>query len=116
MSTATVVVSILLASALAYAALRKLGHRTEVVATYTRVGVPEERLDALAAILLAGAAGLIAGLFWQPLGIAAATCLVVYFAVAVAFHIRSTDLGNAATPVALALASAAVVALQLAAS
>jgi DoxX-like family len=58
MFVATLVVSLLLAALLSYAAIRKLGHSEPVVATYARVGVPEDKLDYLAAILLAGAAGL----------------------------------------------------------
>ena len=62
MFVATLVVSLLLAALLSYAAIRKLGHSEPVVATYARVGVPEDKLDYLAAILLAGAAGLALGL------------------------------------------------------
>jgi xanthine/uracil/vitamin C permease (AzgA family) len=97
------VVSILLAALLVFAAVRKLSHRPDVVATYTRVGVPEERLNLLAWILLAGAAGLIAGLFWAPIGIAAGIGLVVYFLLAVAAHIRAGDSRNLPVPVAIEL-------------
>jgi hypothetical protein len=41
-----------LAATLAFAAIRKLTHREDVVAGYTRVGVSEERLNELALILL----------------------------------------------------------------
>jgi hypothetical protein len=75
MFAATVVLSALLALLMSYAAVRKLSHRPEVVATYTRVGVPEERLDLLAATLLAGAAGLLIGLVWAPLGVAAGAAI-----------------------------------------
>jgi hypothetical protein len=77
------------------------------VATYTRVGVPEERLDLLAWILMAGAAGLIAGLFWQPIGVAAGIGLVVYFLLAIAAHIRAGDTRNLAIPVAMELLAGA---------
>ena len=97
------VVSILLAALLVYAAVRKLSHRPEVIATYTRVGVPEDRLDGLAWILLTSAAGLVAGLFWEPIGVAAGVGLVVYFLLAVAAHIRAGDARNLPTPVAMEL-------------
>jgi hypothetical protein len=61
---ATVAVSVLLATLLVYSAVRKLTHQEQVVRMYTRVGVPEDKLDYLAVILLAGAAGLILGFFW----------------------------------------------------
>jgi hypothetical protein len=101
------IVSILLAVLLAFTALRKLSHRPEVVATYTRVGVPEDRLDRLAWILLAGAAGLIAGLLWPPIGVAAGIGLVVYFLLAIAAHIRANDAGNLVAPVVMELLAVA---------
>jgi DoxX-like family len=110
MFLATVTVSALLAALMAYAAVRKLSHRPEVVASYARVGVPEERLDLLAATLLAGAAGLLIGLLWAPIGIAAAGAVVVYFLVAIAAHVRSDDLEHVPTPIVMeALALAATV-------
>src|ERR687892_477805 len=72
MFAAAAVVSALLAALLAFSAIRKLSHRPEVVATYTRVGVPEDRLNYLALILLAAAAGVVVGLFWGPPGVVAA--------------------------------------------
>jgi hypothetical protein len=113
MFLATVIVSLLLAAAALFAAARKLTHRKEVVESYLRAGVPEDRLNLLAAVLIAGAAGLVAGLFWAPLGVAAAGAFTVYFAAAVAFHARAGDLENAATPLALSLAAAAAAALRV---
>lgn len=115
MFIATIVVSTLLAAALVYAAARKLTHREDVVRSYTRVGVPEERLDYLAYTLLAGAGGLLLGLWFAPIGIAAATALVAYFLAAIAAHIRSDDSENLPTPVMLELMAAAALVLQLAA-
>jgi hypothetical protein len=114
MFVATVVVSAVLAAALAFSAIRKLSHREEVVQTYVRAGVPEDRLDYLAAILLAGAAGLILGLFWAPVGVAAAIGLVCYFVVAVAFHIRADDARHLPIPLVIALIAAAALILRLA--
>ena len=114
MFLATVIVSILLAALLAFAAIRKLSHREEVVRTYLRVGVPEDKLDYLAAILLAGAAGLILGLFWAPIGVAAAVGVICYFLVAIAFHIRADDVTNLPTPVAIGVIAAAALALRIA--
>jgi DoxX-like protein len=115
MPDAAVIVSVLLAALLAFAALRKLGHRPEVVATYTRVGVPEERLNALAAILLAGAAGLLIGFAWPPLGVAAAAGVVVYFALAIAAHLRTGDAEHLGPPVVIWVLAVAALLLQVAA-
>jgi hypothetical protein len=110
MAVATIVVSVLLAALLALTAARKLSHRPAVVATYRRVGVAEERLNLLAALLLLGAGGLMAGLWWTPLGVGAAAALVGYFALAIAAHLRAGDAANAPMPgLYLALAGATLV-------
>lgn len=108
------IVSVVLAAMLVATAVRKLGHAPDVVATYTRVGVPEARLNLLAAVLVAGAAGLVAGLAWAPLGIAAATGLVCYFAFAIGAHLRADDLKPLPTPVAFAVLAVAALVLRLA--
>jgi hypothetical protein len=110
MAVATIVVSVLLAALLAVTAARKLSHRPAVVATYRRVGVPEERLNLLAVLLLAGAVGLNAGLWWTPVGVAAAAALVAYFLLAIGAHLRAGDAANAPMPALyLALSGAALV-------
>jgi xanthine/uracil/vitamin C permease (AzgA family) len=102
------VLSLVLAAPLVFAAIRKLSHREDVVRSYAVVGVPEERLNFLAVILLAGAAGLIAGLFWAPIGVAAAIGLVCYFTLAVVAHFRYRDQRNLPAPLALLALAAAL--------
>lgn len=114
MFVATVVVSLLLAAALAWSAVRKLSHEPAVVQTYLRVGVPEDKLNYLAGILLAGAAGLALGLLWAPLGVAAAIGVTCYFIAAIGFHIRYGDTAHAPTPITLLVVAAAALALRLA--
>jgi DoxX-like family len=114
MSAATIVVSSLLAAILAFSAVRKLSHREEVVQTYVRVGVPEDKLDYLAVILLAGAAGLILGLAWAPIGVAAGIGVVCYFLLAIAAHVRADDTGNLPTPLVIELVAVAALVLRLA--
>jgi len=114
MSIAIAAVSLPLAALLVLTALRKLSHRPDVVATYTRVGVPEERLNLLAALLLAGAAGLVAGLFVTPLGVAAAAALVAYFALAIGAHLRARDTANVFMPALYLLLALAALVLHIA--
>jgi hypothetical protein len=110
MIVAATVVSLLFAALVVFAAVRKLSHREAVVHSYLRVGVPRDKLNYLAVMLLAGAAGLIAGLWWASVGVAAAAGLVCYFGLAVAAHIRADDAKNLPTPIImLALAIAALV-------
>ena len=103
-----VIVTGLLAACMVYAAVRKLTHSEAVVRSYAQAGVPEERLNVLAALLLAGAAGLLAGLVWEPVGTVAAAATAVYFAVAVAAHVRAGDAARLGMPLVLALLAVAV--------
>jgi hypothetical protein len=113
MFVATAAVSVSLAALLAFSALRKLSHQEQVVQSYVRVGVPERRLNSLAFILLAGALGLIVGLVWSPLGVAAAIGVVCYFAVAIGFHIRANDVTGLPTPLTYALLAAIALILRV---
>jgi DoxX-like family len=114
MFLATVIVSVLLAALLVYSASRKLTHQQRIVQPYRRVGVPERKLDYLAAILLIGAAGLLLGLWWEGLGVAAAGGVVCYFALAITAHIRASDTRNLPIPLAYALIAVAALTLRLA--
>jgi len=114
MSIAVAIVSALLAGMLATSALRKLSHREEVVQTYVRVGVPRDKLDYLAFILFAGAAGLILGLFWAPIGVAAGVGVVCYFALAVVAHIRHHDEQHLPTPLLIEVLAVAALTLRVA--
>jgi uncharacterized membrane protein YbjE (DUF340 family) len=116
MFVAAITVSLVLATLLAVTAMRKLSHTENVVRSYARAGVPEEMLNYLAAILIAGALGLIIGLYWAPLGIAAAIGLVLYFLVAVAFHIRADDTARLPTPVTFGILAVAALVLRIATS
>ncbi|MEU8135868.1 DoxX family protein [Streptodolium elevatio] len=110
MFVATVIVSCVLAAVVALSAGFKLTHNQEIVQQYARLGVPEDRLDQLAVLLLAGAGGLLVGLAWWPMGAAAAAGLAVYFLGAVAVHVRAGVLRTIGTPLLVeALAVAALV-------
>ena len=62
------------------------------------------------AILLAGALGLLAGIAWAPIGIAAAIGVILYMVGAIVAHLRVGDRHGIASPLLpLALAIAALV-------
>lgn len=115
MTLASTIVTVLLAALVTVAAVRKLSHTRRVVESYRRAGVPEDKLNLLAAILLAGAAGLVTGLAWAPAGIAAAIGLIGYFGAAVASHVRAGDAGRLPTPIGYGAVAIAALVLQLAA-
>ena len=81
------------------------------------VGVPLRFFPVLALLEIAGAAGLLAGIGVEPLGIAAGACLVAYFVVALGSHLRARDLqAEHVLPAVVMLAvSAAALALRAAA-
>ncbi|MET7346088.1 DoxX family protein [Streptomyces sp. NPDC005547] len=85
-----------------------------VLANSAEVGVPRSWLPRLAALKLAGAAGLLVGLSnaaLRPVGTAAACGLVLLYLGALAFHLRAHVLHNLAFPgfyLATAVASLAL--------
>ena len=114
MFVATVIVSVLLAAFLALSAFLKLARREPFVQGYLRVGVPEDKLNYLAYVLLAGAVGLIAGLWWAPLAVAATIGVICYFVAAVVAHLRADDARNLPTPLVYLVVAALALTLQIA--
>src|ERR1700758_2643625 len=101
MSTAFIVVTVTTALVTAGIAVADLIPAGFVLANSAEVGVPRSWLPPLAAVKLAGAAGLIVGLLGLPaLGIAAAVGLVLFFVGAVISHVRAHVLDRIAFPVA----------------
>ncbi|MFI9123016.1 DoxX family protein [Streptomyces bikiniensis] len=78
------------------------------------LGVPQSMMAFLIGAQTAGAAGVIAGLWWGPVGIAAAIGLTLYFTGAVAFHLRVGDRKGASPAVVLTLVSVVLVVLRAA--
>jgi DoxX-like family len=61
----------------------------------------------LGLVKIAGALGLLAGIAYRPLGIAAAIGVVLYFLGAVITHVRAGDKKGIATPAVIMLVSVA---------
>ena len=115
MTVALYVVVGLLAALVVFSAGMKLTGRPDVVDAYARVGVERRRLPLLATVLFVGAAGLLTGFAWSPIGVAAAAGLVCYFVLAVIAHATHDDLAHAMTPtVLLGLAVGSLVLFALA--
>ena len=64
----------------------------QVKGIHETVGVPLEYFPLLAACEFAGALGLVAGIWWPALGVAAGIGLVLYFVGAIASHVRIGDI------------------------
>jgi uncharacterized membrane protein YphA (DoxX/SURF4 family) len=111
MSTVYGVIAVLLAVLLLVSAASKLTRRPKrVVDGFAALGVPRWGLPLLAACEIAGAVGLVLGLWYPPLGIAAAIGVVLYFVGAIGAHLRKNDFKGLPSPsVMLAVGAAALV-------
>ena len=89
------VLALLYAVMLSFSGITKLQHNPEAVRIiHEIVGVPLAFFPALAACEFAAAAGLVAGIRWPTLGLAAATGAGVYFIGAIFSHVRVGDVGG----------------------
>jgi hypothetical protein len=114
MFIATLVLGLVFAALLVVSAVGKFQGSASQAATLERVGA--RRIAPVLAVLeLAGAAGLVIGLAWWPLGIAAGVGLALYFIGAVGAHLRVGD-RTIVAPAVLLLVSLAAIALRLASS
>lgn len=111
MFIAYIIIAVVLALSLLASAALKLRRDPRVIESiHETVGVPLRFLPHLAALEIAAAAGLLIGVAWAPLGVAAAAGAVLYMIGAVISHARVQDLKGMANPtLPLALAVAALV-------
>jgi hypothetical protein len=111
---ALVITTALLALICLNSAVMKLRRNEQVVAVIGgTVGVPARYFPVLAALEIAGAVGIVAGLWVTPLGILAATGLTAYFVGAVAGHLRVRDTKNLVMPLPPLVLAVAVLVLQI---
>ncbi|GAC1645701.1 MAG: hypothetical protein NVS4B12_11990 [Ktedonobacteraceae bacterium] len=76
------------------------------------VGVPLRWLPWLATLEFAGAAGLLIGIVWWPLGIAAAIGVVLYFLGASIGHVRVKDFKGLPTPIVILLVALVILVVR----
>lgn len=105
------IICVLLAPMLLVSAYTKFSRPQALVDGLTALGVPLAMFPFLAACEIAGAAGLVIGIWYPPLGVAAAGGVVLYAIGAVATHLRKSDFTGA--PAAIGMLIAAVAALIL---
>lgn len=112
MFIATAVVSGLLALALAGSAGAKLSRHPMVVEMLTGLSVPTAWMPWLVSAEIAGGVGLLLGLVFAPIGIAAAIGLICYFIGAVITHVRARD-NQIVAPIVLAGLAVAALTLRI---
>jgi len=114
MFIALVVVTALLAAICLNSAVMKLRQNEQVLAViHGTVGVPKQYLPVLAGLEIAGAAGILLGLWLEPLGVLAAAGLAAYFVGAVGGHLRVRDTKNLVMPLPPLVLAIAVLVLRL---
>lgn len=114
MFIALTILSILLALLAVNSAAGKIRKNEQVLATIVdTVGLPERFLPVLAVLEIAGAVGVVLGLWIAPIGIAAAAGLVLYFLGAAISHLRVNDLKGSTMPLVPLALSVVVLTLRL---
>lgn len=108
MFVATVIVSVLLALAFVGAGVSKILTQPKMVEAAAHLGLSVRSFRFIGLAEVAAAAGLLIGLAWPPLGIAAAAGLVLLLLGALVFHVRAKDPVAAMAPVLVLLVLAVV--------
>jgi hypothetical protein len=98
------VIAIVLGLGLAGSASAKIRKDERVTAGLTKADVPLAWFVPLAVLELAGTVGLVIGIWWRPLGIAAAIGVILYFIGALVFHVRAKDFKGTPAPALLLIA------------
>jgi uncharacterized membrane protein YphA (DoxX/SURF4 family) len=99
-----VTVSLLLTAACLLPAAAKLMGLPKMRESAAHFGIPWSRYRLIGIAELAAAAGVLIGLWWHPLGLAAAAGLALLLLAAVITHRQARDGGKEITPVLIALA------------
>jgi hypothetical protein len=93
MHTAYLAVTVLVALMAAGSGVAKIRRDPKVVhVIHETVGVPLKFFPLLALCEFAAALGLVVGIWWPPLGVAAGIGLVLYFTGAIVSHLRVGDI------------------------
>ena len=112
----TAVLAVALAGAMALSALRKARPGKDSLVLRDRLGVPPRLWTAVGVPEALASVGLLAGLWWVPLGVAAAIGVVLLMLGALGLHLRARLLGRAMVPPAVILVLAVAVAALRAAT
>ena len=108
---AKVIVTALLAALFAFAGLIKLFGVRQSVAIRDHLGVKPVQWRVIGLLELAGVAGVLVGLVWAPIGIAAAIGLALLVLGAMVFHVRASDSVADTAPAVIGLGLAVATAI-----
>ena len=114
MHVAYLLITSLFAAMVAFSGLGKIRrdpHQMRVI--HETVGVPLKYFPLLAACEFSGALGLVLGIWWPILGVAAAIGLILYFVGATVSHLRVNDVKGIGPPAFMLVVAAAALATRM---
>jgi uncharacterized membrane protein YphA (DoxX/SURF4 family) len=98
-----VTISLLLAAACLLPGAAKLTGQSQMRKSAAHFGIPWSRYRLIGVAELAAAAGILTGLWWHPLGVAAAAGMALLLVGAVIAHRKAADSAKEMAPALLAL-------------
>ena len=114
MDTAYLAITILLAAMVLWSGVAKVRRDPNVIRViHEIVGVLLRYFPLLAACEFAGALGMVLGILWPPLGMAAGIGLVLYFLGAAISHLRVSDVKGVGPAAFMLVLAAAALALRI---
>jgi uncharacterized membrane protein YphA (DoxX/SURF4 family) len=114
MQIAYLVITILLAAMAMFSGIGKVRRDPRIVqAIHEVVGVPLKYFPLLAACEFAGALGVVLGIWWPLLGVAAGIGIVIYFVGASVSHLRVGDVKGIGPAAFMLVVAAAALALRI---
>lgn len=109
--TAKVIVTALLAALFGFASLIKVVGLRQSLAIRDHLGVKPVQWRLIGLLELAGVAGVLVGLVWPPIGVAAAIGLALLLLGAIVFHVRASDSVADTAPAVIGLGLAVATAI-----
>jgi hypothetical protein len=92
MHTSYLVITLAFALMVSFSGIGKIRRDArQVKVIHETIGLPLKHFPLLAACEFAGAVGLVVGIWWPPIGIAAGIGLLLYFLGAIVSHLRVGD-------------------------
>jgi hypothetical protein len=109
--TATIVVTALLAAMLGFAGLIKLAGVQQSLTIRDHLGLNPVQWRTIGTLELAAVAGVLTGLAWPPIGVAAAVGAALLLLGAIKFHTRASDTAGETAPAVIGLGLAVATAI-----
>jgi DoxX-like family len=109
--TATIVVTALLAAMLGFAGLIKLAGVQQSLTIRDHLGLNPVQWRTIGTLELAAVAGVLTGLAWPPIGVAAAVGAALLLLGAIIFHTRASDTAGETAPAVIGLGLAVATAI-----